>query len=250
LFRAEASKTEAQQLTYGGRLASALSEIKRAAGLTIPDVLDIRVNFTPISLMPTLADLQQQAQERPDLRALRIAERQAETEVVRAAGKPDLTASARYTLRNSNFDNVFGLTATGARVPVRDRANVLTFGLSIPILTGSRNRGSVEAAEAREAGARQRRAFLEGTIPLEVGNAYRRLDTARQAVKLLAGVIDQSENNLKVIREAYKFGQLRALDVLNEQRRLVDTRLSYIDTQLEEEQAQIELERATGGPIR
>lgn len=86
---------------------------------------------------------------------------------------------------------------------------------------------------------------------MEIENAYRRMEAAQQAVQLLAtGVIEQSENNLKVIREAYNLGQLRALDVLNEQRRLVDTRLSYIDAQLEETQARIELERAVGGPIR
>ena len=252
LFSAEASKTQAQQITYRVRLSSALSELRRTAGLSSSEAFDIRFDFTPIpSSFPDLETLKAVAKDRADLRALRISERkiEAETDLVRAEGKPDLTASARYSHRTSQFD-AFGLTATGAPVPLRDRDNILTLGLSIPVFTGNRNRGNIEASEARAAGARERREFLEGVIPLEIENAYRRLEAAQQAVQLLSGVIDQSEANLKVIREAYNLGQLRALDVLNEQRRLVDTRLSYIDAQLEGEQAHIELERATGGPIR
>jgi cobalt-zinc-cadmium efflux system outer membrane protein len=97
---------------------------------------------------------------------------------------------------------------------------------------------------------RQRREFLEGAIPQQVENAYQRFETAKQALQLLTGVIDQSQANLKIIRAAYNLGQLRALDVLNEQRRLIDATFLYIDAQLEKEQAQIELEHATGGTIR
>jgi len=251
LFSAEASKTQAQQITYKGRLASALSELRRTVGLPSPEPLDIRFDFTLIESLPALEELKSRANERPDLRALRITERQieAEVELARAEGKPDLTASARYSLRNSQFD-AFGLSASGSPVPLRNHDNILTIGLSIPLFTGNRNRGNIEAAEARAAGARQRREFLEGAIPLQVENAYQRFETAEQALHLLTGVIDQSQANLKIIRAAYNLGQLRALDVLNEQRRLVDTTFLYIDAQLEKEQAQIELERATGGSIR
>jgi cobalt-zinc-cadmium efflux system outer membrane protein len=52
-----------------------------------------------------------------------------------------------------------------------------------------------------------------------------------------------------VIREAYRLGQLRLLDVLNEQRRLVDLQLSYIEAQAQAARALVELERAVGGPL-
>jgi cobalt-zinc-cadmium efflux system outer membrane protein len=251
LFLAEANKTQAQQITYKGRLASALSELRRTAGLPSAEPLDIRFDSTLLAPVPALEDLRHRANDRPDLRALRIIERQieAEADLAKAEGKPDLTASARYSHRNSQFD-AFGLSAGGSRVPLQDHDNVLTFGLSIPIFSSNRNRGNRDAAEARAAGARRRREFLEGVVPQEVENAFRRLESAKQSVELLTSVIDQSEANIKVIREAYSLGHLRALDVLNEQRRLVETRLSFIDAQLEEEQAQIDLERASGGPIR
>jgi cobalt-zinc-cadmium efflux system outer membrane protein len=64
---------------------------------------------------------------------------------------------------------------------------------------------------------------------------------------LQSGVLDPSTSSLSVIREAYKLGQLRLLDVLNEQRRLVDTQLAYIDAQADAARTKAEVERALGG---
>ena len=189
-------------------------------------------------MLPRLRSPEKSGMERPNVRTF--------ARSLSGTGDP---LALKPKASNSEFD-ALGLNASGSPIPLRERANVLTFGLSIPLFSGDRNRGNIEAAQARGAGARQRREFLEGAIPQEIASAYRRLQTAREAVQLLSTVIGQSEANLKVIREAYTLGQLRALDVLNEQRRLVDTRLSYIDAQVEEHQAQIDLERATGGPIR
>jgi cobalt-zinc-cadmium efflux system outer membrane protein len=64
-----------------------------------------------------------------------------------------------------------------------------------------------------------------------------------------SGVLTPSQANLGVIREAYRLGQLRLLDVLSEQRRLLDTQLEYIDTQTDANRSWAELERATGGNL-
>jgi len=63
-------------------------------------------------------------------------------------------------------------------------------------------------------------------------------------------VLQQSEQNLAVIRESYSLGQLRLLDVLNEQRRLIETQLGYIDAESELFQSVTELERAVGGTVQ
>jgi cobalt-zinc-cadmium efflux system outer membrane protein len=64
------------------------------------------------------------------------------------------------------------------------------------------------------------------------------------------GVLAESEKNLSVIRQAYNLGQLRLLDVLNEQRRLLETQLSYIDSEAELARSVAELERAAGGELK
>ena len=88
------------------------------------------------------------------------------------------------------------------------------------------------------------------TVPQEVEAAYRRWTGAMRSLEIMrAGVIEPSQKNLIVIREAYRLGQLRLLDVLNEQRRLVELQLSFVDTQAEAARAFAELERAVGGTL-
>ena len=53
-----------------------------------------------------------------------------------------------------------------------------------------------------------------------------------------------------MIRQAYALGQLRLLDVLNEQRRLIDTRIGYIEAEVGVRRAVIELEQAVGGDLK
>ena len=197
--------------------------------------------------------MQEQAfRSRPDLRIFQLLEEQAlaEANLARAEGKPDVTASARYSRTNSAFDQ-FGLNGTGQLTPLRDRDNILTFGLAVPLFQPKRNQGAIEAALARSAAARLRREHLETVIRLEVEAAFRRWEAAKRTVEILnRGVIGQSERNLAVVRQAYTLGQLRILDVLNEQRRLIETQLAYLDAQSELLQSFAELERSIGGSVQ
>jgi outer membrane protein, heavy metal efflux system len=202
---------------------------------------------------PSLAELQKIAmQNRPDLKILRLLEDQggAEARLAQAEGRPDVTASVRYIHRQSQFPQL-GLNSSGATVPLVDKDNIIAFGLSVPIFKGKRTQGDVEAARSRQAEARLRREFLESSIPLEVESAYRHREAASRAVTLFAsGVIAQGENNLTVIRESYRLGQLPIIDVLTEQRRFIDAQAAYVDAQADVEEALAELERAVGGVIR
>jgi outer membrane protein, heavy metal efflux system len=171
--------------------------------------------------------------------------------LVEAEGRPNVSVTARYFKRNSQFDDQYGTNSQGSRVLLRDRDDILAVGVTIPILTKSRNLGNVEAAQARIVGARQRMRFLENSIPLEVEAAWQRWSAARTTANMLAAtVLPQAQRNLDVIQQAYQLGQLRMLDVLNEQRRLLDLRLSTVDAQVESARAFAELERAVGGDIQ
>lgn len=249
LLMTEVSRVDAQRATFSGRLASAALDLGRLVGLpmgqgfTLADdpVLDRDLSLEALK--------RRAGTVRPELRIARAQEAQAEAELAlaHAEGVPDLTASARYTLRNSQFEDLYGFNGLGALSPLRDRANVLTVGLSIPVFTANRNRGSTEAASAKVSAVRLHREHLEAVIPLEIDAAYQRWAAARETVVLFQrGVIDQSERNLEVMRQAYTLGQLRLLDVLNEQRRLVDTELAYVDAQTELAEAAADLERAVG----
>lgn len=249
LLRVEISRAEVSRVSAQGRLTSAEFEARRLAGLDqttpIPDT-DIP------SLAPTSLDaLKQRAIEnRADLKAARLEEEQqaAGVTLAKAEAKPDVTLSAGYSRQDSQFDGLFGFNTRGILSPLRDRDDILNFGVSIPLRTSHSGAGNVEAATARTSGARLRREFLEKTIPLELEAAYQRWRTAFESLQMLqSGVLNPSTANLSVIREAYKLGQLRLLDVLNEQRRLVDTQLAYIDAQADAARTWAEVQRAAGG---
>lgn len=251
LLATELARVEVQQASFTGRSASAIIELRQVLGMSESD-LSVRDQGIAAPEI-TLEDLKARSlQGRPDLRAARILEQQAaaETELTVAQGRPNITASARYTKRNSYFDEYFALSPAGIPIQLRDHDNVVTFGISIPLFTQRRNQGNVEASVSRERAARLRREYVETTVPLEVEAAHRRWLAAQRAISLFQrGVVEQSERNLTVIREAYTLGQLRVLDVLTEQRRLIETQLAYIDAQTELALATAELERALGGKL-
>jgi len=79
-----------------------------------------------------------------------------------------------YTKQYSQFDGFFGYTSRGALAPLRDRDDILSFGVTIPLRTTRSGRGDIQAATARTSGAQLRREYLERSIPLEVEAAYQR----------------------------------------------------------------------------
>ena len=254
LLAVELSRAEAQRAAAAGRHQAALAELRSLCGLTVDEPLVPAEAFA----LGAERDFSVEAlwklalAERPDLRAARLREELATAgaELIAAEGKPDVAVTARYAHRTSSFDQ-YGYTRGGALEPLRDRDNVLSFGVSVPILTSRRNQGNLEAAAARVAGAKSMRAHLTAAIPLEVLSAWQRWNASRQSLAVLkSGVIGQSEDNLSVIRQAYALGELRLLDVLNEQRRLLDTQLAFIDAEAETAGNWIALEQAVGGEIR
>jgi outer membrane protein, heavy metal efflux system len=249
LLKVEISRTDVSRRSAQGRLTSAELELRRLAGLDrdtpIPDA------DTPAPTPIDLDALKREALEnRSDLKTARLEEEQQASgiDLARAEAKPDVTLSAGYTRQDNQFDGLFGFNTAGSLSPIRSQDNMLNFGVSIPLRTSRSGAGNVQAATARASGARLRREYLEKNIPSEVEDAYQRWRTAAESLQMLqSGVLDPSKNNLAVIREAYKLGQLRLLDVLNEQRRLVDTQMAYIDAQADLARTWAEVVRAAGG---
>jgi cobalt-zinc-cadmium efflux system outer membrane protein len=252
LLSTDVNRTEAQQAIFSARSDAALLELKTTVGLYGSDSLRIPADYLLETPTQTLGELTAYAlNNRPDLRILAALEEQnsAEAEQARSEGKPDLTASARYSRVNSKFDQ-FGFSETGAIVPIQDHDNIATFGVAIPLFTKKRTEGAVSTALARKTQAQLRREYLLQSIPQEVEAAFRRWTGAQRTLQILkTGVLEQSQKNLTVIREAYRLGQLRLFDVLNEQRKLVETELAFVDAQSDAAQALADLEKTVGGTL-
>jgi cobalt-zinc-cadmium efflux system outer membrane protein len=249
LIKVEISRTEIARKSALGRLASGELELRRLTGLEKTAVLP-DTEF-PVPAIPSLDALQQQAlTNRADLKTARLEEdhQNAGVALARAEAMPDVTISAGYNRQNSRFDGLFAYNSAGTLSPIQDRTDILSFGVSIPLRTSHSGAGNLQAAAARASGARLRREYIEKNVPLEVESAWQRMNTATESLKTLKdGVLEPSTDNLSIIQEAYKLGQLRMLDVLNEQRRLVDSQLAYIDAQADAARSWAEIERATGG---
>jgi cobalt-zinc-cadmium efflux system outer membrane protein len=255
LLLVELNRTQAQQAIAVGQAESSRLALRQAAGLPFEqEAATVPVAFPAGVLPPAFDEIRRQAlQNRPDLRLARALESQsgAELALTEAQARPDLTASAQYTRRYSQFEDPLRTTGSGSPLLLQDRDHVLTLGLSIPLQSRKRNQGNIEAAVARQRAAGLKRQHLEVTIPLEAEAAWRRCLAAGNAVGIWnGGVLEESRRNLSVIRQAYQLGQLRLLDVLNEQRRLLETELSFIEAQAEFARSLVELERAAGGSLR
>jgi cobalt-zinc-cadmium efflux system outer membrane protein len=249
----EVSRAEAQQVSARGRLSVAQTELGRLAGLGAGEQLALD-SASSFRLTLTRDVLTSRAlAERPDLRTLRLQEEQgnAGQRLAEAEGHANITVSASYGYVKSRMDDQFGVNARGIPVAIRDRDDVLSVGISIPLFAKNRNQGDIEASVARTRGVALRKEYLEKSIPLEIESALRRYESAENVVQVLSGVATtQAEANLEVIRQAYQLGQMRLLDVLSEQRRLLDTRLARADATSETLRSLAELERAVGGELQ
>jgi cobalt-zinc-cadmium efflux system outer membrane protein len=251
LVRVELSRVEAQEAAAEGQAAAGILELERLTGVELGASVRLVEPETAVALDPKTLE-QAALNQRPDLLAARVVERQAAADVdlAEAEAKPDVTISAGYAHENSRFEDQLGLSPAGLPVQLRDVDNILSAGISVPLTGRRRNLGNIEAAAARAASARLRREFLERSIPPQVEARVRKYDSLQKAVRLTHdGVLRLSEKNLEIMRQAYGLGQLRLLDVLNEQRKLLETQLDYIESEAELRRSLADVEYAVGGSL-
>ena len=253
LLQVELNRLNSDRTLLENQVLRAVLEIKPLAGIGLDETLRLRGDLRSAEIKLTLAEaLERAGRERPDLRAARLQEALTEAEVraARTEAVPNLVASGGYTRSYSAFDQL-GLSPGGTPAALRDQDNLATVGLSITLPTRNRNQGLIQAAVARQNAARLRRQFLEQIVARETRSAMSRYEAVRQALAIFdQQVLDSAQDNLRIIRAAYGAGELRVFDVVNEQRRLVDTQRAYTDVLREYYVSIVELERAIGGPVR
>lgn len=248
LLRVEVDRLRTRRSLIEGRLKVALLRLKNLAGIPTAEPLRLREELLNPVLPAPPASLQAAIdialRHRPDLKLARLNEQvaQAGFSLARANSSPDLTAFSRYTLSRSSYDD----TPVGVR---NDRDRLLTFGVSIGIPVFNRNQGAKAEAAAAISQARTRREFLETVVRSEVESAYARYEAAQAAVATFErGVIARSNDNIRVVRAAYELGQFSITDLLNEQRRLVDSQRDFTETLTEQYRALADLQTALGHP--
>jgi outer membrane protein TolC len=124
-----------------------------------------------------------------------------------------------------------GISPDGGLERVHGIFHYVSAGAMVTIPLLSRNQGEVAAARARRSGAA---ALLDATrlaAASEIAAARARDAHATEALGIYTrDVRELASRNLDVVRQTYELGRATLFDVLNEQRRYLDTEKAYINT--------------------
>ena len=249
LLRVEVERLRSRRALSEGRLQATLLRLKALAGVPPSEPLRLREGLSNAALRgpqgSVEAAIEAALRTRPAVRLARLNEEVAEAglRLARAQGSPEVTASARYTHSNSSFDD----TPVG---PLRDKDRLLTFGVTVGLPVFNKNQGAKAEAAIAITQARSRREFLEAVVRSEVASAYARYEAASKA--LLAyeqGVIQRSQENVRVMRAAYELGAFSVTELLAEQRRLLDSQRDYTEALAEQYRALADLQTAVGASL-
>ncbi len=247
LVRVELDRLRAQSLQARADLEAQLITIRALTGSEISDSLTLATmpDRPPLLDLTREAAIEKALRERADLQAARIAEELGDARIRLAESQrtPNLASSVRYSRSQSIFDN----TPVGV---LRDVDHLLTVGVSIEIPVRNRYQGEIAAAVGEKEQAHYRREFVETMVKRDVALAFNRYRAAAQSLALYGNqVLPRAQQNLRTIRAAYNLGDLQVLDVVAEQRRLIENQTQY-NTALRDYYVSLaELERAIGAPL-
>ncbi|MCC7340240.1 MAG: TolC family protein [Bryobacterales bacterium] len=253
MLKVEVGRMQADRLRFESQARQAVADLKLLAGMAAAEPLRLKGSLATPAISITEAEAIAMALgKRPDLAAAACEEELGDSEIrlAKADATPDVTATGRYTQSAARFDQ-FGLSGTGSALEaIRTTDNTLSVGLSIQLPVRNRNQGNIQAAIARRNAARLRRSYLEQTVRRDVANAYSRYGAAMRAVRIFdEDVLKQAQENVATLRTAYDAGELRLLDVINEQGRLIETQRAYTEVLREAYLSLADLERAIGAPV-
>lgn len=249
LLRAEADRLRSRRALVEGRLNAVLLRLKTLAGLPPNEQLRLKEDLSapslPIPPSSIEAAMDIAIKERPDIRLARLNEKAAEAglRLATAQGAPEVTAFTRYSSVRSTFDD----TPVGA---LRDKDNLIAFGVSIGLPVFNRNQGAKAEAAVAIQQARRRRESIEQLAKAEIASAYARYEAAQAALEIYEqSVIVKTSQNINSIRGGYELGAFRMTELLTEQRRLIDSERERTEAFAERYKALADLNSAIGAPL-
>jgi outer membrane protein, heavy metal efflux system len=248
LARVESARSEGKKVEAERELYQARAKLLGLMGLP-PDeeagFIGSRPASPPVS---SLADLKSRALvHRPDIRALTAEKSKSDAEITlaRAEGIPDVTAGITYQRENTSVE-VGGLEG-------KTRDNLIGLKISIPIPLFDRNQAAIREAQARQGAAESRYAFARLAVEREVEAVHERLAIANKSLQIYTrDIIPQLEENLKLVQEAYRLGEVGILSMVDELKKFVEVNDGYLSALHDRNLALIQLESAvavdlTGG---
>jgi cobalt-zinc-cadmium efflux system outer membrane protein len=246
LLAAETNQIEARRLVAENGLAAAILQIRTVVGVAPGEPLLLRRENPALAGVPDSPEtfLARALDARPDLRVARLREALAEAGIrlARSQAVPDPTAFVRY-----GNDSIVAQPPGSGQKRAFEREKVLEVGVSIPLALFNRHQGDIAEATSQRSQFRAERESLEQIVRQEVLLAFARYQTAQRTVAVLqTGVVEQNQDSFRIIQLGYNLGEMRLLDVVNQQRLLIDTQTTFVDAQAELSTAVVDLDTASG----
>jgi cobalt-zinc-cadmium efflux system outer membrane protein len=250
LVRLETDRLRAQVIRTRADLEGELFSLRALVGFETTEPLRIApLPASPPRLDLTVTEATDIAlRERADLQAARLSEEvgDARISLAHSLATPNVAGSVRFS-RNKGIIDLPEIAGGGM---ANDLDNELTFGVSVELPFFNRNQGEIASATGERLQAARQREFLEATIRRDVALAYRRYRASAEAFVLYSTqIVPRSQENLRSVRAAYQLGEFSVFDVVNEQRRLIESELGLKEALRDYYIALAELERALGTTI-
>jgi cobalt-zinc-cadmium efflux system outer membrane protein len=224
--RAALARVRADRQATRASRAGAIGELRLLLGLD-GDVLI--AGGLPEAASRDTAALLQSALERPELRSLEAAVREAEASVRlgQTFDKMELGAGARYA-RDSGDNIISGL-----------------FTVTLPVF--ARGQELIATGTARASRLRADLESLRQRVQNEVRTAAETLERRREALRILElDALPAIDENESLAAASYDAGQIGLAELLLIRREILDTRFQYLDARLEAARARLELDAAAG----
>jgi cobalt-zinc-cadmium efflux system outer membrane protein len=222
LARGALARVRAQREGAQANYESALGELKALLGIEGPLMLQ---GTLLTAVQPDLAAVLATAKERPFLKALEAAvrEAEAETRLGQSFARPDFGAGLTYK-REESANVVFGSVT-----------------VSLPIFA----KGQEQRASGTARANRLRAELAAGTrtVGIEVAAAYEEYLRRRAAVGVLeADALPGLDENEMLATRSFEAGQLGLPELLLTRREILDTRFDYLEALLEAALARVRLD--------
>lgn len=128
--------------------------------------------------------------------------------------------------------------------------NQAIVGVSIPLPLFDTNRGNVLEALRRTDKARDELSATEIRLDGEIGQAYERLNIARQEAEALQKeILPGAQSAYEAATKGFEYGKFGFLDVLDAQRTLLQAQSQYLRTLSEAHRAAADIDRILGEPL-
>jgi len=242
LVKVELARSEGSRIDAAKTLDQNQLKLWTLMGLPGGESAAITGNLdTDVTMTKSLIDLKQLAREqRPDVKALEAEKARGAADIVLAEAErvPNLTAGFFYT-----HDRRTDATGTEDE-KVRD--NLLGIRLSMPIPVFDKNQAGVQEAMAKKSSSESRLLAVAGNAERQVETAYARYLNSEKILSLYkTNIIPQLEENLQLIQEAYRLGEVGILAVIQEQKKFFEVSEGYLTALHDRQAALVILEAAT-----